>query len=319
VLSGALLGPLTGVGALRLGHWHSLYRTAPGSAASTSPLVRPGRRADRGSVDSAMRIKALLASVAAAASSLGLFACGHPPAKASSEPFTVITMTSPAKQREVLLLPHVPARALVVFTHGYGDSQDQILKTSALFPLRDVLAEAGYAIAASNAHGNNYGNPTSIDDLVQLVRDAQSRLPGVTRIDVVAFSMGGLDALMLTSERRVPNLEAVVLLSPVCDQIAYLQSYFGGAIRAAFGHAKGSAPPVIAKSDPEKQDPQSFRGPRYWFWMSPDDTTVPPAQTASMVAILRSAGADVRYSPLDGNHGDLSKLTTGAVVAWLDA
>jgi pimeloyl-ACP methyl ester carboxylesterase len=266
-----------------------------------------------------MRLKALMCSVTVVASSLGLVACGHSVAKAPSGPFTVIRMTSPAGQREVLLLPRAPARALVIFAPGYGGSQDQILKLSALFPLRDALAEAGYAIATSNAHGNSYGNPTSIDDLVQLVGDAQSRLPGVTRVDVVGFSMGGLDALMLASERRVPDLAAVVLLSPVCDQIAYLGSYFGGAIRAAFGHAKGSAPPVIAKSDPEKQDPQSFRGSRYWFWMSPDDTTVPPAQTASMVSILKSAGADVRYSPLDGNHGDLSKLTVGPVVAWLNA
>jgi pimeloyl-ACP methyl ester carboxylesterase len=262
-----------------------------------------------------------IASLAVVGLSLGLFGCGHSTAKAAppSEPFSVIHMTSATKQGEILLLPRAPARGLVVFTHGYAGSEDQILQSSALFPLRDALTEAGFAIAASNAHGNNYANPTSIDDLVQLVSDARSRLPAVTRIDLVGFSMGGLDALMLTSEHRVPNVQAVLLLSPVCDQIAYLGSYFGGAIRAAFGHATGAAPPVIARSDPENQNPQSFRGSRYWFWMSPDDTTVPPAQTASMVAILKSAGVDVRYSPLTGNHGDLSNLSVGAVVSWLRA
>jgi hypothetical protein len=53
--------------------------------------------------------------------------------------------------------------------------------------------------------------------------------------------------------------------------------------------------------------------------MSPDDTTVPPAQTASMVRILQSAGVNVRYSPLSGNHGNLSKLSPAAVVSWLEA
>jgi pimeloyl-ACP methyl ester carboxylesterase len=207
----------------------------------------------------------------------------------------------------------------VVFTHGYAGSQDQILQSSALFPLRDALVEAGYAIAASNGHGNNFGNPTSIEDQAQMIGDAESRLPGVTRIDLVGFSMGGLDALMLASEHRAPHLQAVLLLSPVCDQIAYLGSYFGGSIRAAFGHATGSAPPVIARSDPERQDPQSFSGVRYWFWMSPDDTTVPPAQTASMVGILKRAGVGVRYSPLSGNHGDLSQLPPAVVVSWLNA
>ena len=231
----------------------------------------------------------------------------------------MIRMTSPAGQGEVLLLPRGPVRGLVLFTHGYAGSQDQILSSSAFFPLRDALEEAGYAIAATNAHGNNFGNPTSIEDQVQLMDDAEGRLPGVTAVDLVGFSMGGLDALMLASQHRVPRLRAVVLLSPVCDQIAYLGSDFGGSIRAAFAHAKGSAPPVIARSDPERQDPRSFIGSRFWFWMSPDDTTVPPSQTSSMVGILRSVGVDVRYSPLSGNHGDLSQLSPAAVVSWLEA
>jgi pimeloyl-ACP methyl ester carboxylesterase len=253
--------------------------------------------------------------------SLGLYGCGHSstPAASLPEPFTVTRMTSPTGQHEVLLVPKTTVRGLVVFSHGYGGSEDQILQSSDLFPLRNALATAGYAIAASNAHGNSYANPVSLDDFVELINDARTRLPSVGRIDLVGFSMGGLAPLMLASEHRVPNVDAVLLLSPVCDQIGYLGSYFGGAIRAAFGHAKGSAPPVIARSDPEKQNPQTFLGPRYWFWMSPADTTVPPSQTAGMVAFLKSAGVDVRYSPLTGNHGDLSHLSVGAVVAWLEA
>lgn len=268
-----------------------------------------------------LKWKALTATLVVVGLSLDLVGCGHSTARApgAAAPFTVVRMTSPTGQHEVLLLPRAPIRGLVVFTHGYGGSEDQILQSSDLFPLRDTLTDAGFAIAASNAHGNSYANPTSIDDLVQLVSDARSRLPRLPRIDLVGFSMGGLGALMLASEHRVPSVDAVLLLSPVCDQISYLSSYFGGAIRAAFGHAKGSAPPVIAKSDPERQNPQTFRGARYWFWMSPDDTTVPPAQTASMVSILKTEGVNVRYSPLTGNHGDLSHLSVGAVVTWLDA
>jgi pimeloyl-ACP methyl ester carboxylesterase len=266
-----------------------------------------------------MKTRGFITVALLAAAALGLVACGQQSAKPAAGPFTAVRMTSRAGQGEVLLIPRGSVRGLVVFTHGYADSQNQILNSSALFPLRDALEEAGYAIAASNADGNNFGNPTSIGDQVQLLHDAEVRLPGVTDIDLVGFSMGGLDALMLASGHQLPGLQAVVLLSPVCDQIGYLSSYFGGGIRAAFGHAKGSAPPVIARSDPERQNPQSFSGTRYWFWMSPDDTTVPPSQTSSMVGILRSVGVDVRYSPLSGNHGDLSQLSPTAVVSWLEA
>jgi pimeloyl-ACP methyl ester carboxylesterase len=265
-----------------------------------------------------MRAKTLINILVAAVASLGVVGCSHESVKAATGPFSVIRMTSPDGQGEVLLRPQGLVRGLVVFTHGYAGSQDQILKSSALFPLRDDLVGAGYAIASTNAHGNNFGNPTSIKDQLQLIQDAKSRLPGVTSVDLVGFSMGGLDALMLASGHQVPGLQAVVLLSPVCDQIAYLSSYFGGSIRAAFGHANGSAPPVMARSDPERQDSRSFTGYRFWFWMSPDDTTVPPAQTASMVAILKADAVDVRYSPLSGNHGDLSQLSPADVVSWLE-
>ena len=53
--------------------------------------------------------------------------------------------------------------------------------------------------------------------------------------------------------------------------------------------------------------------------MSPYDTTVPPTQTSNMVASMKSGGVKVRYSPLSGNHGDLSQLSPAAIVSWLDA
>ena len=191
-----------------------------------------------GARDPCRAARALITFLVVAGVPLGLVACGSQSTKAATTPFTVTRMTAAGGQREVLLVPRGPVKGLVLFSHGYAGSQDQILQSSNLFPFRDALASSGYAIASTNAHGNNFGNPTSIDDQVQLLRDSEARLPGLSRIDIVSFSMGGLDTLMLASEHRVPGLQAVVLLSPVCDQIAYLSSYFGGSIRAGSGTPK---------------------------------------------------------------------------------
>ena len=78
--------------------------------------------------------------------------------------------------------------------------------------------------------------------------------------------MGGLDALLVASDHAVPHLGAVVLLSPVCDQIPFLNGPFGSALRSTFGHRSGAAlVDAITPSDPERRDPRSYAGYRYWF------------------------------------------------------
>lgn len=128
-------------------------------------------------------------------------------------------MKSAAGQPEILLEPRVPVVGLVLFAHGYGETQNALLRVKQLFPLRQALLSSGFAMAASYAHGNDLGRPPGVEDL----------------------------------------------------------------------------------------------------WQSPADGIVPPAQAASMVAILRSARVPVQLSLLDGNHGNLSKLPPAQIVRFFQA
>ena len=242
--------------------------------------------------------------------------CGSHPAS-SSNLFTVTTMRSPNGQPEILLKPPGPVSGLVLFEHGYGETQKAILSVSQLFPLRNALLSDGFAIAASYSHGNNMGNGVSVDDQVALLKDAEQMLPPVLSIDVVGFSMGGLDALMVAARHVLPDLKGVVVLSGICNQVPFLQTSLRGALRAAFGHLQGQQLlAAINPADPERQNPQSFAGYRYWLWQSPSDRIVPPAQASSMAALLRSAGVPVQLSLLDGNHGNLSMLQPAGIVQF---
>jgi pimeloyl-ACP methyl ester carboxylesterase len=260
-----------------------------------------------------LRSSAVLRTLVVAAAVTGLSSCGG--SSGATADFSVVHMKSPSGQAEILLRPRTEVVGLVVFDHGYGGNQNQILKAGTLRPLRDALAQAGYAIAASESHGNNFGDPASVQDQSDLVHDAESQLPFVNRVEVIGFSMGGVDALLTASEHAVPDLKSVVLLSAVCNQIPFLTGQLGRPIRAAFGNRKGQALlAALSPSDPERRDPHSYVGYRYWFWQSPQDRTVPPVQAASMIAWLHSAGADVRFSLLNGPHGDLKELTPGRIV-----
>ena len=106
---------------------------------------------------------------------LALGACGAPapttspalktpPASPATRAFTVSRLTSPAGQAELLIRPAGRVRGLVVFMHGLDSDENQIVDAPQLERVGGALVKAGYAIVASDAHGDNFGNPASVRD-----------------------------------------------------------------------------------------------------------------------------------------------------------
>lgn len=236
-----------------------------------------------------------------------LSACTKPVAAEAT--LQIAHMVSPSGQREILLLPATPARRLVLFMHGVNADEKQLITDQSLQPLRDSLLEDGYAIAASESRDNNIGDPASVADQAALLHDAAERVGHVDVVDLLAFSMGGLDALLAASEHIIPKLRAVALISPVTDQLPFLDAYRADAERA-FGSTTDptALTRLIEASDPERRPATSYRGYRYAFWHSSDDAVVPRYQSVSMIAYLRSAGISAWLYPLNGNHGVLLEL-----------
>jgi hypothetical protein len=230
-----------------------------------------------------------------------------------------LNMTSASGQPELLLVPPGALRGLVVFMHGFDADQSQIIGNAGFAPLRTALLHAGYAIAASQAHGSNAGNPASVQDQIDVLRDAEARLPPISNVDVLAFSMGGLDALLIASDRSFPHLRALALISPVCDQSPFLHSRFGSAISAAYDDPPpGELATVVNRSDPRLRPASSFRGYAYQFWQSPSDGVVPRTQSEAMSSHLSDAGIAAPIMPLTGGHGDVSALVPADVIRLFD-
>lgn len=269
------------------------------------------------------RVLAAVASLAAAA--VLLSACSSSsssptdPAGAAGEASTklqTIRMTSSTGQPEVLLRPGGTVTGLVVFMHGLDADENQIL-TDGFSGVRGALLDAGYAIVASDAHGDNTGNPASVRDQRNAVADARRRLGHVPRVDILAFSMGGFDALLTAASHGVDGLQAVALISPAVDQRVFLGGPLTEVVTAAFGHPlPKQVPGILKRSDPLLQPVRHYAGYRYHFWHSPHDTTVPVAQSTVMSSYLATGGIYAPVSALTGDHGNLTALEPRSLVRF---
>lgn len=236
---------------------------------------------------------------------LGLDACGG-----TSSP-RYVSMTSATGQPELLMVPgNAHVRGLVLFMHGFAADQRQLLTMSGFAPTRKALLSAGYAIAASSAHGDNSGSPTSVQDQVNVLADARQRIQ-VDSVFILGFSMGGLDALEGAASHRLSGLRAVALISPVCDIRPYIgKPRFDNQIRTAFDvPASEDLAAAIRPYNPMTIPTARYAGLRYVFWQSPDDQAVVKAEQAdAMVAKLRAASIPAQEHALTGGHADVSAL-----------
>lgn len=221
-------------------------------------------------------------------------------------------------QREILITAATGTpRSLILYMHGLQADETEILRDE-FTPLRQKLLDNGYAIAASESHGNNAGNSASVADQARLVNDVTSRLPAITHIDVIGYSMGGLDALLVASGHVIPKLKSVALISPVTDQVSFLGQYEAVGT-TAFGVSAGRLANAVKRWDPMFRPAGSYRGYQYAFWHGAGDTVVPRNNSVRMVERLATAGVVAPLHALAGNHGDLSDYDPETLVEFIGA
>lgn len=267
-----------------------------------------------------MRVARILATlVAVAALAAG---CGGSPAVQPASQTTPHSGSQPAVaaqaasvrdgtiggQRYVLARPRHPrAGRVVLYMHGAGSNATHAVDDPRLGSLTAALLAAGYAVAASDAHGDNWGDDPSVADQVALAHHLATL--GLDRVYVLAESMGGLDALRLIGQ--VP-VRAWAGLYPVCN-LASIDAVgtYSAAIRAANG---GTVPPSLSPVRPAPLHGLPMR-----FWASPSDSVVPKAQNTDVCAANATAdGAQVTLTATTGDHGDASNFDPYGLVGFFD-
>ncbi|MGY1639803.1 alpha/beta hydrolase family protein [Geodermatophilus sp. SYSU D00703] len=211
----------------------------------------------------------------------------------------------------MVLLPEQANGRVVVYLHGYEADSAALLNDVAFGEVAEGLVDAGYAVAASDAGGNAWGDPASVAahaDLAAAVTD----LVDATDVYLVAESMGGLAGAQLVEQRRIPGLRGYAGIFPLCD-LSSVYDDFAESIDAAYGSAVEGAleelsPVALGDAVPAV------------FWASDDDTVVDRGRNADVCAAqVVARGGSAVVVPTEGEHGDPSNFDLPALLAFFDA
>ncbi|KKR05740.1 MAG: Lipase/esterase [candidate division WS6 bacterium GW2011_GWF2_39_15] len=106
---------------------------------------------------------------------------------------------------------------LVIYNHGSNTNVTKNLKDPFMKDLQayaKYLTTKGFAFAASNQHGMNYGNTASIQDSKNLIEWIKKEYMIKEKVNMLGFSMGGLPAIYY-AVKYPSEVNAMALLAPV--------------------------------------------------------------------------------------------------------
>ena len=217
-------------------------------------------------------------------------------------------------QPAVLFVPTEKTPKVVVYTHGSGERVENIFRDPKKEPVFNTLLNAGYAVATTDAHGDNWGSAASERDQLALVRALRRR--GLGEVYVLALSMGGFNGLALLDD--VP-VKAWAGIFPACDlRSVYELGLYPGQIRTAYDRTGPRLGDAMARRSPVGFDPPDGLPMR--FWASPDDRVIPKREnTDRCAALARERGARVEVTTTTGDHGDPSNYDAGAVLRLFES
>lgn len=245
-----------------------------------------------------------------------LVGCGGEPERQAPEDVRArTTRLTVDGQRALLLTPPARTRKVVVYVHGSGETADNSFGDPGKERIIETLLDAGYALAATDARGDNWGNPASERDYVALVRALRRR--GLRDVYVLALSMGGFNGLQLLD--RIP-VKAWAGIFIACDlDSIYDLGLYADDIRDAYDlDDEGPAAAATRGRSPVEVRPP--RGLAMRFWASPDDTVVPKGpNTDRCAAEARRRGARVTVTTTRGEHTDPSNYDAGGVLRLFES
>lgn len=192
--------------------------------------------------------------------------------------------------------PNLVAGApLVIINHQYGGNE-QISAGFTAYSLVQACIAQRWRVAASNLHGNSWGNNTSMTDNTSLYTLMNAR-QAVTKVVMIGSSMGGVHTVLSIPEGVIPVV-GCVLIDAVLD-INNVYTAFKTSIDTAYGISSYASLP--AGKDPMTRPAADYGTVRMRFYASTADTTI--SKTANTDAFRTKIAATALESGLSIHLG----------------
>lgn len=111
---------------------------------------------------------------------------------------------------------------LVLYQHVSGGNE-QLYPGYVTYPFVHAAIQKGWIVAASALHGENWGNPQGLADLLDAYNLVNGRSP-VSKVILVGASMGGLVSSLAVAKGTVPNIKGVYLMDAVSSLSSMYES-----------------------------------------------------------------------------------------------
>lgn len=226
-------------------------------------------------------------------------------------------MIYPSQQFLVLLPDSFNLRAahpLVVYHGGMGETMSAPNTALNTRTVIDALQAAGYIVAASNAHGDNWGNDNSLVDYSELYGFVAG-LFRISRTVLLSASMGGCSEFLTAADRPFP-IKGCAGIFPCCS-LAAMYLVFPDSINAAYG-ISGDYETKTAGHDPLLRTASDYAGLRMRFYASPDDDVVVKVSNAdALSAHVASVTLEEEVVVCSGEHGDASHFQSEDLISFL--
>lgn len=128
---------------------------------------------------------------------------------------------------------------LIMLSHSSGSTY-QYGPGGFLYPFIQAFLDQGWPVISPNAHGDNWGSQTGINDMY----DAYLKMAGrytIPSVILVAASMGGLISSLAKQDGQLPNIKGVIATDAVFNLASmYSNASFTSLIDTAYGITRGT-------------------------------------------------------------------------------
>lgn len=203
---------------------------------------------------------------------------------------------------------------LVLYVGGVNSGSDLTVPTW----IQPLLAE-GVVVGRCNYHGNHYGQPQAIQDMIEVYEMACKTLP-IGGVLLLGNSMGGMLALNALTTRAIPGVCGLYLTDPVANLADRYESERKAMIQAAYGiDSNGSNYSAkTAGYDPMLRDWSDYRGIPIAITGSTGDDLVPFNQNGLKLYDKLSSHNDVTlYSLSSAGHNQTDRFNIDNLRAFI--